>query len=269
MKKNINENNKKHLILVTNDDGVDAPGRLALHQAMEKIGAPVTIAPSRNSSASSHSLTMHRPLRVLKISETTHSVNGTPVDCVTLGISKILRERPVLVVSGINSGANLGDDINYSGTVSAAVEGTMLGVPSMAVSLAGEPPYHFETAAHISQALALLILSRGLPRDTLLNINIPNCPVAEIKGIRFTCQGRRQYDDAIKETFDPWGRKHYWIGGGTPTWDNGVDSDSRILEQGMVSITPLHLDLTNYTALDLLRKTWPEIRITDPRDRAE
>lgn len=243
-------------ILVTNDDGVRAPGLAALFQVVQPLGKAVIIAPTRDNSAVSHSLTMHRPLRVTAINDHTYTVDGTPTDCVTIGINKILEKKPDLVVSGINPGGNLGDDISYSGTVSAAMEGTMLGIPSMAVSLAGDPPFLFETAAWIAAKVAALILEQGLPRDTLLNVNTPNRPIAELKGIRFTRQGRLAYDNAIKETLDPWGRQHYWIGGGTPSWDNGTDSDSRAVASGLVSITPLHLDLTNHDALAFLRQNW-------------
>lgn len=245
-------------ILITNDDGVHAPGLAALYEAVQPLGRTVIIAPTRDNSAASHSLTMDRPLRVRQINEHTHTVDGTPTDCITIGISKILSHRPDLVVSGINPGGNLGDDISYSGTVSAAMEGTMLGIPSMAVSLAGEAPFLFASAATIAARVAARVLEQGLPRDTLLNVNVPNRPLEEIAGLCFTRQGRLSYDNAIHETKDPWGRPHYWIGGGTPSWDNGRDSDAQAVASGRVSITPLHLDLTNYDALALLRRTWAQ-----------
>jgi 5'-nucleotidase len=260
----MNSSTGQPCILVSNDDGIYAPGLQSLAAALRQIGRAVIIAPEQNNSAVSHSLTMHKPLRVKKMDHDTYSINGTPTDCVTLGIGKILPEKPALVVSGINPGANLGDDVSYSGTVSAAIEGTMHGVPSVAVSLAGEAPFNFTPAAAIAAALCRLVLARGLPADTLLNVNIPNSSMEEITSIRFTRQGRRTYDDAIKETFDPWGKKHYWIGGGRPTWDGGEDTDSSVIEMGGISITPIHLDLTNYDALDLLQKKW---RDTDLMDR--
>jgi 5'-nucleotidase len=245
------------LILVTNDDGVRAPGLAILAQALQGIGQIVIVAPDRDNSAASHSLTMTRPLRVKDLGSSRYSVDGTPTDCVTLAMGKILGRKPQLVISGINPGANLGDDVSYSGTVSAAVEGTMLGAPSLAVSLAGEEPFCFETAAAFAVTLARAILDRGLPKDTLLNVNVPNRRPEEIEGMRFTRQGRRVYDGAIKETFDPWGRQHYWIGGGTPFWDEGEDTDAQAIVAGYVSVTPLHLDLTNHAALILLRREWP------------
>lgn len=242
------------LILVTNDDGIHAPGLTHLAQAMQAVGRPVIVAPEQDKSAVSHSLTMRRPLQVKEIEPDRFAMDGTPTDCVTIAIGKILAHKPDLVVSGINPGPNLGDDVSYSGTVSAAVEGTMLGVPSLAVSLAGDSPFCYETAAAFAAQLAQTILDKGLPRDTLLNVNVPNCAPGDIKGIRFTRQGRRIYDDAIKETFDPWGRKHYWIGGGTPYWDEGDDTDAQAIVAGCISITPLHLDLTNHAALKTLRQ---------------
>lgn len=249
------------LILLTNDDGVNAPGLQALFQAMQRLGRTIIVAPERDNSAVSHSLTMNRPLRVREIGSDRYTLDGTPTDCVTLGISKILKEKPALLVSGINPGGNLGDDISYSGTVSAAVEATMLGVPSIAVSLAGEEPFLFESAAAISAKIAGIVLERGLPKDTLLNINIPNLPPAEIAGVSFTRQGRRVYDNAIKEISDPWGRRHYWIGGGIPSWDRGNDTDSGAIAAGRISISPIHLDLTNYDALDYLTREWKGLDI--------
>ena len=239
-------------ILVTNDDGVHAPGLKALSEAMQEVGRPVIIAPETNNSAISHALTMNRPLRVRKMEPDVYSIDGTPTDCVNLGIGKILDEKPMLVVSGINHGGNLGDDVHYSGTVSAAIEGAMLGIPSFAVSMTGDGPFHFKTASHLATELAKRILDKGLPRDTLLNVNVPNLPPDAAGEVRFTRQGRRVYEGAIKETFDPWGRKHFWIGGGTPYWDKGTDTDAAAILDNCISITPIHLDLTNHEALKTL-----------------
>lgn len=250
------------LILITNDDGIQAPGLAALAAAMQTIGRAMIIAPEHDNSAASHSLTMSRPLRVRKINEKTYAVNGTPTDCVMVGIGKILGEKPALIVSGINPGGNLGDDISYSGTVSAAVEGTMLGIHSMAVSMAGDKPFRFEIAADFAARTAKKILDQGLPRDTLLNINVPNLKPSEIAGVKFTRQGRRGYEGAIKETFDPWGRQHYWIGGGEPVWENGDDTDSCAVHANYISISPIHLDLTNYEALAHFRTAWQDLNKT-------
>lgn len=248
-------------ILVTNDDGVHAPGLQILFSKVQKLGRPVIIAPDRDNSAASHSLTMNRPLRVKKLEEDVYSIDGTPTDCVTIGVGKILTEKPDLLISGINPGANLGDDVSYSGTVSAAIEATMLGIPSIALSLAlsDETPLYYETAADFGVKLASLLLERGLPQDTLLNVNVPNTTTDEIDGVAFTRRGRRLYEDAIKETYDPWGRKHYWIGGGTPSFDASKDSDSAAISVNKISITPMHLDPTNYDALKILQQDWQDL----------
>ena len=244
------------LILVTNDDGVYAPGIQAVFEAMKLLGTPVMVAPERDNSAVSHSLTMTRPLQIKQLTDSIYTLDGTPADCVILGMEKVLDRKPDLVVSGINNGGNLCEDISYSGTVSAAIEGTMLGVPSMAVSMPGEAPLNFETGSAVAKKIAGKILEYGLPKDTLLNINVPN--VSSINGLEivFTRQGKRVYSDVVKETSDPWGRKHYWIGGGTPSWDASDGTDSKEVMSNKISVTPIHLDLTNYEALDFLRKSW-------------
>jgi 5'-nucleotidase len=244
------------LILVTNDDGVYAPGIRALHDAVRHLGRAVIVAPERDKSAVSHSLTMNRPLRVRQVEEDIHTLDGTPTDCVTIGMNKILPQKPDLLVSGINPGPNLGDDISYSGTVSAAIEGTMYGIPSLAFSLAGEAPFDFETAAGVAWKLAAMALQFGLPEKTLLNINIPQLKPGEIRGIRFTRQGRRIYENAIQETYDPWGRKHYWIGGGTVHWSGGEETDEHAVSSGYISVTPIQLDLTNHEGRDFLQENW-------------
>jgi len=244
-------------ILVTNDDGIHAPGLQVLYMHSRELGKAVIIAPEHDNSAVSHSLTMNRPLRVREVEENVYTINGTPTDCVTIGIGKILPQKPDLVISGINPGPNLGDDVSYSGTVSAAIESTMLGIPSIAVSLAAESePMYYETAATFVGKLATIILAKGLPQDTLLNVNVPNTTADKIAGVAFTRRGRRLYEDAIKETYDPWGRKHYWIGGGTPSFDAGEDTDSAAISVNKISITPMHLDPTNYKAINLLQQEW-------------
>jgi len=241
------------LILLTNDDGITSPGLTALGRAVRSLGQVVVIAPDRDNSAVSHALTMNRPLRVQKISNSMYTLDGTPTDCVAVGIGKILKKKPDLLISGINSGPNMGDDITYSGTVSAAVEGTMYSIPSMAVSLACEPPYDFIQAGTIAAKLAVMILERGLPENTLMNVNIPKKVLA---GIKVTRQGRRLWEDSIHETFDPYGRLHYWIGGGTPVRDSALDTDVHAIQTGFISVTPIHLDLTNHEGVFHLRNDW-------------
>lgn len=244
------------LIIITNDDGVHSPGLLALFQALKKIGDAYIIAPDRERSAASHSLTLHRPLKAEKLRKNVFSVNGTPSDCVALGVNKILPRKPDLIASGINMGANLGDDVTYSGTVSAAIEGTILGVPSFAISLAGWRPFFFETAVPFAVEVAQYILDKSLPYDTLLNVNVPNVKKDQIKGMKLTKQGKRVYDNAIQDILSPWGERYYWIGGGNPYWEHGEDMDIQAVLDNYVSITPIHLDLTNYNALEYLKKTW-------------
>ncbi len=241
-------------ILITNDDGIHSPGILALQQAMKEIGRTIVIAPDRDNSAVSHSLTMNRPLKIQKLADNFYTVNGTPTDCVALGLKKLLPEPPDLLVSGINAGTNLGDDISYSGTVSAAIEGTMYGVPSMALSVGGEAPYDYRAAMQIAVCMAEKILRNSLPENTLLNINIPSGEVYQ--KIRVTRQGRRLWENSIHETLDPRGSKHYWIGGGTALADPGEDTDVYTFAAGNVSITPIQLDLTNHTGITYLKENW-------------
>lgn len=240
-------------ILISNDDGIRSPGLRVLADRLKKLGEVIVAAPDRERSAAGHSLTLNRPLRAERIEENWYSVDGTPTDCIMLAVQGILKKQPNLVVSGINRGANLGDDITYSGTVSAAFEATLLGIPAFAISLVAEENCHFEAAADFALALAEFILERGLPPDTLLNVNVPNLPLSEIKGVAITRQGRRIYTDAVVEKVDPRGRTYYWIAGQDPIWQTIDDSDYEAVIKGWISVTPLHPDLTNYAALEVLR----------------
>ena len=249
------------LILVSNDDGIHSAGLAALSEILTPLGEVVVVAPDREQSACSHALTLHRPLRIDEMSPGRYSVDGTPTDCVNLAINAILARRPALLVSGINRGANLGDDVTYSGTVSAAMEGTLLGVPSLAVSLIGRGPYDFGVAAAFAARLAAWVLEHGLPEDTLLNVNIPqDVDGAAPRGVALTRMGRRRYGDAIVEKLDPRGRKYYWIGGEDVPFVAEEGTDFHAVHQGLISVTPIHLDLTNYRTLEVLgpvRDTWP------------
>jgi 5'-nucleotidase len=246
------------VILVTNDDGIQSPGILALCEAMRELGDTWIVAPDRERSATSHSLTLHRPLLIDRIEDRTYSINGTPTDCVILGVNKILPERPALIASGINRGANLGDNITYSGTVSAAIEGTILGIPSFAVSLAidrdSHSTPHYKTAAFFAIKIGRYILEKPLPQDTLINVNVPDTVQDQIRGIRITRQGKLVYNNSIQELSDPVGKRHYWIGGGQMNVEYGADTDMQAIEDNCVSITPIHRDFTNYEALDILKK---------------
>jgi 5'-nucleotidase len=235
------------VLLVTNDDGVHAAGLAALAEALEPLGDVWVLAPEREQSACGHALTLHRPLRPHQVGERRFSVNGTPSDCVNLGVLGFLPERPALVASGINHGSNLGDDVTYSGTVSAAMEGTLLGVPSLAVSLmdGGE----VATAARVARLIAMRVLVEGLPAKTLLNVNVP---AGAPRGLRFSRLGHRVYSEKIVEQVDPRGRTHYWLGAGPPEWEALDDTDMGAVHEGFVAITPLHLDLTNHRALAMM-----------------
>ena len=251
------------LILVTNDDGISSPGIKILAKTLKSAGDVYIAAPETEQSAVAHALTLHRPLKSEKAGKNTYYINGTPTDCVIIAVNKLLPHKPDILVSGINNGANLGDDITYSGTVAAAIEGTLLGIPSIAVSLVRDDQNGdafqknasgFKTAAEFAMDAALKVIKNGLPDDTLLNINVPN--VENIKGVKITKQGKRVYDNSIKELSDPRGKECYWIGGGMPKWESGENTDIEAVNMGYISITPVHLDLTNYGALEYLKATW-------------
>ena len=239
------------LILVTNDDGIHSPGLQALAGSLGALGRVVVVAPDRERSAVSHSLTLHAPLRAEEVAPGHFAVDGTPTDCVNLGLHGLLAERPALVVSGINRGGNMGDDITYSGTVAAAMEATLMGVPAIAVSLeAAAFTYEdFLPAAAVAAELATAMLTHRLPADTLLNVNVPAGPS---RGVRLTRQGKRRYGDLVVEKVDPRGRKYYWIGAGGAGFVDQPGTDFHAVHHGFVSVTPLHLDLTNYRSFAAL-----------------
>jgi 5'-nucleotidase len=250
-------------ILVTNDDGISSPGIKVLAKELKSIGDVYIAAPETEQSAVAHALTLHRPLRSERVSNQTYYVNGTPTDCVIVAVSKLLPHRPDIIVSGINNGENLGDDITYSGTVAAAIEGTLLGIPSIAVSLVrnnGDNGAYrmvaskYQVAAHYARDLAAKVLEKGLPDDTLLNVNVPFGK--KVNGVRITKQGKMRYDNSIKDLHDPRGREYYWIGGGMPQWKAGENTDFEAIQSGYISVTPVHLDLTNYEALTYLEEKW-------------
>lgn len=244
-------------ILLSNDDGVTSEGLSALADALSHLGEVYTVAPDRDQSASSHSLTLTRPLRMEKISEKKFSVDGTPTDCINLAVNGILKDgKPDLVVSGINTAANMGDDITYSGTVSATMEATLLKIPSIAVSMNAKKDFVFQTGAHYARLVAELVLQTGLPEDTLLNVNVPNLPLGRVKGIRITRQGKRVYKTPIVEKTDPRGKKYYWIGGDKLDSVLIENSDIASVEDGYVSVTPIKLDMTDYAYMEELEKNF-------------
>ncbi len=239
-------------LLLSNDDGISSEGLRALEEALAPLGTVYVVAPDREQSAA---LTLHRPLRVERLGERRYCVDGTPTDCINLAVNGLLRsERPDYIVSGINYGSNLGDDVTYSGTVSAAMEGTLLGIPSIAISLAGRDRFDFSTAAAFAAELLRALRGRRLPRDTFLNVNVPALPRELIKGVRLTRLGKRRYGDVIVEKVDPRGKKYYWIGGDEVGFVEDEGTDFSAIAQGMISVTPLHLDLTNYSCFDELAK---------------
>ena len=241
-------------ILISNDDGINSAGLNALSETLRMLGEIIIVAPDRDQSAVSHSLSLYRPLRIEEIAESIYSVDGTPTDCINLAINGILKNRkPDLIISGINKGENLGDDITYSGTVSAAMEGTLLGIPSIAISLTTKSNFYFETASHYALMIVKYVLRRGLPEGTLLNVNIPNLPKDQVKGVKVTRQGKRVYGEPIIENTDPRGRKYYWIGGNELGSRDIENSDIAAVREGYVSVTPIKLDLTDYGLLESLK----------------
>lgn len=243
------------LILITNDDGIQSPGITCLAESLSALGEIVVVAPDRERSAVGHALTLHAPLRADEIRAGWFSVDGTPTDCVNLGIHGLLPGSPDLVVSGINRGGNMGDDITYSGTVAAAMEATLMGVPAFAISLSEGPflEQDFRPAARIAYGLGRLLASHGLPKDTFFNVNVPSGIPGEAV---ITRQGKRRYEDLVVENTDPRGRKYYWIGGGKLGFEDQPGTDFYAVQARKVSLTPLHLDLTNYRAMEKLLN-WP------------
>ncbi len=237
------------IILLTNDDGIFAPALLALREALAPLGQVVTVAPDRDQSATSHSLTLHRPFRIHRHDETTFSVDGTPTDCVVCAYYGLLDRRPDMVISGINHGPNMGEDVFYSGTVAAAIEGTLQGVPSIAASLVTRERTDFVEPAAFVARLAGRVAARGLGPRRLLNVNIPHRPWEEIAGVAVTRLGSRKYRDTLVRKVDPRGRDYYWIGGEDPVWEPRPGTDFHAVHDGWISVTPLRLDLTDDGAL--------------------
>ena len=236
-------------ILVTNDDGIRSDGLESLVVALGELGDVVAVAPLLESSAVSHSLTLRRPLRLDRIARGRFSVDGTPADCINVAVVKLLRELPDVVVSGINKGANVGNDILYSGTIAGAMEAALLGIPSLAISLERSAnPFDFKQACSVAVDLTRSLLKASLPDRTILNVNVPERPA---KGIRVTVQGRRNQVSSVDEHLDPREQSYFWIREGQAHWEDMERSDHHALTDGWISITPLQPDLTNHSALDL------------------
>ncbi len=237
-------------ILLSNDDGYSAPGLACLAGALRPLAQLDVVAPERDRSGASNSLTLDRPLRVRQSENGFLYVNGTPTDCVHLAITGLMEHQPDIVIAGINHGANLGDDVLYSGTVAAAMEGRFLGVPAVAVSLAGHEGAHFETAAQIVVRLIQRLQHDPLPADTILNVNVPDLPPEEIAGVEATRLGHRHKAEPVVRALDPHANPVYWVGPSGSEADAGPGTDFYAVRHDFVSITPLHVDLTRYTALD-------------------
>lgn len=244
-------------ILVSNDDGILAPGLGVLAEACQTVGTVTVVAPDREQSGTSHSLTMHRPVRPARRPDGAFQVDGTPTDCVLLALGALLAEHPDFVFSGVNHGPNMGEDVLYSGTVAAAMEAVTLGVPGIAISYAG-PTSDLTTLQSYRDLLARLIgrivRVKDFPKETLLNINLPPIAADQVRGIKVTQLGSRFFQESLTRMSDPWGHEIFWIGGGTIHWTGGENSDHRAVADGFISITPLHMDLTNYRLLETVRE---------------
>jgi 5'-nucleotidase len=249
------------LLLCSNDDGILAPGLTCLEQAARTLGDVYIVAPDREQSATSHSLTLHHPLRPIQLADNRWQVDGTPTDCVMLAIEALMPSRPDFVLSGVNHGPNMGEDVLYSGTVAAAMEGLALGVPAVAVSYAGRD-FHtagVELDSYVEPLAALLGHLTSLPEfpaNTLFNVNIPPVKANDIRGVKLTRLGRRVFSDSIAKMKDPWGRPIYWIGGGSVTWSPGEGTDIEAVREGFISVTPLHLDITHEARLTDAERWW-------------
>lgn len=246
-------------ILVTNDDGIHADGLLALADALSDTASVTIVAPERERSAGGHAITLHKPLRITRvnISHTlaeVYGTNGTPADCVVLGLLDVVEEVPDCVVAGINRGPNLGEDLMYSGTVSAAMEAAIMGVPAFAISVADYDAADFDVAARFAADLAVRIGRAGLPEESFLNVNVPNLPADQIRGAKVTSLGRRRYKGRLEKREDPRGRTYYWLGGDPTATDLTEATDTGAVANGWISVTPLHFDLTHFALMDEMRK---------------
>lgn len=252
-------------ILCSNDDGIFAHGLDCLVRAATPLGRVSVVAPDREQSATSHSLTLHHPVRPVLRGDRRWQVDGTPTDCVMLALEALMPGRPDFVLSGINHGQNMGEDVLYSGTVAAAMEGLALGIPSIAISFAARGDVRADVDHLDEQVNVLTPVLRHLtslstfPADTLLNVNLPPVPADQVKGIRLTRLGRRVYSKSVAPMTDPWGRQIYWIGGGEMSWTGEPDSDFRAIEDHYISVTPLKLDLTHYDVLEGAGAWWRDL----------
>ena len=245
-------------ILLSNDDGYSAEGLVALAKGLGEMAEISVIAPDKNRSAASNSLTLEMPLRAETLANGFIKVDGTPTDCVHLAITGLLDKEPDMVFAGINHGANLGDDVLYSGTVAAATEGRFLGLPAIAISMTSSNPKYISTGVKVAQTILQRIVDKPLAKDILLNINVPDVPWDELKGFKTTRLGQRHKAEPVIKSEDPRGRTIYWVGPPGKEQDAGEGTDFHAISQGFVSLTPLQLDLTRYDALELLKDWMPQ-----------
>ena len=252
-------------ILLSNDDGVNAKGIAVLYQALIQIADVTLVAPDRNCSGASNSLTLMNPLRATTLENGFMSVNGTPTDCVHLGVNQLVDEKPDLVVAGINHGANLGDDTLYSGTVAAATEGRHLGLPAIAVSLCSHKGEYFETAAAVTVNIIKGLASHPLPKDQIININVPDIPLSELKGVQVTRLGARHKAETMTKQTDPWGRDIYWYGSLGTESDAGEGTDFYAINNGYASVTPLSVDMTAKDSLKAVGEWLADLEINRAR----
>lgn len=247
---------KKGKILITNDDGIHSEGLWILKKELSELAEVFIVAPDRERSATGHAITLHRPLRMQRVKKNAYAVDGTPTDCVILGYNLLFKnEKPDLVISGINKGGNLGDDITYSGTVCAALEGAMLGIPSFAISIVARDHYNFKPAAEFAKILSIFLLKNLKEKNIVFNVNIPNVKkLDEVKGIKITRQGKRKYEELVIQNIDPRGKKYYWIGGNLEPVKNEKDTDISAITQNYISITPVTLDMTDHKKMSEFKR---------------
>ena len=253
-------------VLITNDDGISAPGMHALARAIAAVVPVAVVAPEHERSATGHAITLHKPLRAVRatipgLDAPAWATNGTPADCVVLGVLDLLPQRPEVVVSGINIGPNMGGDLTYSGTVSGAMEGAIMGIPSISVSVAAEGDARFDVAAEVAVRLVEIVRRHGLPPDTLLNVNVPNLPRSQVRGVAATRQGLQRYINRLDKRRDPRGRTYYWLGGEREPAPDVEGTDSWAVQQGMVSVTPIQMNMTAQDVLENLGRLLRDIRL--------
>jgi len=242
------------LILLTNDDGIHSEGILSLREHLRAKHDVYVVAPDRERTCVAHAITLHKPLRIREVSGGIYATNGTPADCVYLGVNVVLGKKPDFIISGINKGPNMGQDVNYSGTVAAAKEGAFLGIPSLAVSMCARDGFFFDDAANVTCSMIEVLQDKLFPENTFLNVNIPNVPRKKLKGFSVTSLGKRIYNDIVHERVDPRGGKYYWIGGNGESYEHIRGTDFYSVEKGFVSVTPLGLAITNTGSTKIFRK---------------